>query len=103
MKDFIPWVRPESSWLVDLEEEEEEEEMTGLLDSYAAKKRKRRESSKRELDQAEGSNQLITDGGSEMQAIVISGSPEMGLSDQLDPEDVTPGEPRGFALIPPAL
>ena len=32
MKDFIPWVRPDSSRLADLEEEEEEEEMTGLLD-----------------------------------------------------------------------
>ena len=37
VEDFIPWVRPESSRLVDLEKEEEEE-MTGLLDRYAAKK-----------------------------------------------------------------
>ena len=41
MKDFIPWVHPESSRPTDLEEEEEEEEeMTGLLDRYAARKRK---------------------------------------------------------------
>ena len=41
MKDFVPWVRLESSRPSDLEEEEEEEEMTGLLDYYAARKRKR--------------------------------------------------------------
>ena len=40
MKDFIPWVHPDSSRLADLEEEEEEEEMTVLLDRYAARKRK---------------------------------------------------------------
>ena len=38
-----------------------------------------------------------------MQAIVIPGSLEMGLSDQPDPEDVTPGEPREVTLIPLAL
>ena len=47
MKDFVPWVHPESSRPSDLEEEEEEEEMTGPLDLYAAKKWKRQESSKR--------------------------------------------------------
>ena len=40
VRDFIPWVRPESSQPPDLEEEKEEE-MTGLLDRYAARKRKR--------------------------------------------------------------
>ena len=75
MKDFIPWVRPESSRPVVLEEEEEEEEMTGLLDHYAVRKRKWQESAKREANQAEGSNRPSTDGGSEMQAIIISGSP----------------------------
>ena len=40
VKDFIPWVRPESNRPADLEEEEEEEEMTGLFDRYAARKRK---------------------------------------------------------------
>ena len=43
VKDFIPWVHPESSKLVVLEEEEEEE-MTGLLDRYTARKRKQQES-----------------------------------------------------------
>ena len=32
MKDFVPWVHPESSQPSDLEEGEEEEEMTRLLD-----------------------------------------------------------------------
>ena len=40
MRDFIPWVCPESSQPSD-SEEEEEEKMTGLLDRYAARKRKR--------------------------------------------------------------
>ena len=38
-----------------------------------------------------------------MQAIIIPGSPEMGLCDQPDSEDVTSGEPRGVASILPAL
>ena len=50
MKDFVPWVHPESSQPSDLEEGKEEEEMTWLLDRYATKKRKRRESSKKEPD-----------------------------------------------------
>ena len=50
VKDFVPWVRPESRRLAVLEEEEEEKEMTGLLDRYAAKKRKQHESAEREPD-----------------------------------------------------
>ena len=50
VKDYVPWVCPESSRPADLEEEEEEEEMTWLLDCYAARKRKRQESAERELD-----------------------------------------------------
>ena len=38
-----------------------------------------------------------------MQAIIISGSPEMGSIDQPSPEDVALGEPRGVTPIPPAL
>ena len=66
MKNFVPWVRPESSRPPDLEEEEEEEEMTGLLNHYPSRKRNRQEGFERELDQAEGSNRHITDGDSEM-------------------------------------
>ena len=103
MKDFIPWVRPESNRPADLEEEEEEEEMIGLLDRYAARKRKRYESSEREPDRAKRSNRPITNGGSEMQVIVIPGSLKIGLSDQPDPDDVASGELREVTLISPAL
>ena len=103
VKDFVPWVRPESSRPSDLEKGEDEEEMTGLLDRYAARKRKRQESSEREPDHAEGSNWPTTDGYLEMHAIVIPGSPEMGSSDQPGPEDVALREPREVTLIPPAL
>ena len=41
VKDFVPWVRPESSQPLD-SEEGEEEKMTGLLDRYAARKRKQK-------------------------------------------------------------
>ena len=103
MKDFIPWVSPEPNRPTALEEEEEEEEMTRLLDRYAARKRKQQEDAKREADPTEGSDRLPTDGGSEMQAIVIPGSPETGSNDQLGPEDIARGEPRESTPIPPAL
>ena len=102
VKDFVPSVRLESSRPSDLEEGEEEEEIIGLLDCYAAGKRNKQESYERELDQAEGSNQPTTDGDSEMQAIVIPGSPKMGSSDQPGPKDVALREPREVTLIPPA-
>ena len=83
MEDFIPWVRPELSRPSASEEEEEEEEMTGLLDRYATRKRKRQEVAKREADRAEGPDRPPTDGGSEMQAIMIPSSLEMGSNDQI--------------------
>ena len=103
MKDFMPWVHPESSRPAVLEEEEEEEEMTGLLDHYAARKQKRQESAEREADQVEGINRPTTDGGSEIQAIIILGSLEMGSSDQLGSEGVALGELREVSQIPLAL
>ena len=99
MKDFVHWVHPESSQPSDLEEGEEEEEMTGLLNRYAARKRKRQESSEREPNQAKASSRPTMDGDSEMQAIVIPGSPEMGSSERPGLEDVALGEPRGATLI----
>ena len=76
-EDFIPWVSGEPKDFQDLEEKEREERMTGLLDRYAARKRKRQLSSNSEFDptQAAGSSQPVTEGGSEIQAIVILGSP----------------------------
>ena len=63
-----------------MEEEEWEERKTGLLDCYAARKRKRQLSSSSESDPAQtaGPSQPAAEGGLEMQAIVIPGSPEPG-------------------------
>ena len=55
--------------------------MTGLLDRYAVRKRKRQEEEEQEADWAEVSVCPPMDGGSEVQTIVISASPEMGSSD----------------------
>ena len=77
--------------------------MTGLLNRYAARKRKQQENAKREADQAEGSNRPSTYGGSEMQVIIIPGTPEMGSSDQSGSEGVTLGELREVTPNPPAL
>ena len=77
--------------------------MTGLLDRCATRKRKRHEDAEREADWDEGLSRLPMDGGSEIQAIVIPGSPEMGSSDQLGPENVALEKPREDTPIPPAL
>ena len=60
--------------------------MTGLLDRYASRKRKWELSSSSESDpaQAARSIQPAAEGGSEMQAIVIPGSPEPGTIDQTE-------------------
>ena len=106
MRDFIPWVRPESSQPPDLEEGEEEE-MTGLLNRYAARKRKQHENVERRsdaaLDQADGISRPATGGSSKMQAIIIPGSPETGSNDRLDIGDDALGESEEAALTPPAL
>ena len=77
--------------------------MTGLLDRYVARKWKWQKSFEREADQTKGSNRLSTDGGSEMQTIIIPASPEMGSSDQPGPEGVALGELREVTPIPPTL
>ena len=110
MRDFIPWVRPESSQPPYLEEEEEEK-MTGLLDRYAVRKRKRQEDVAREANaapnQAVGSSRLAAGGSSEEQAIIIPGSHETGSNDSLNIRDVVLGEavpapPVLQATLPPA-
>ena len=103
MEDFIPWVCLEPSRPSTWEEVEEEEEMTGLLDRYAARKRKQQEEAEREADLAKGSNRLPTDGGLEIQAIVIPGSPEKGSNDQSGPKGIAYGELRESIPIPPVL
>ena len=106
MRDFIPWVRSESSQPPD-SKEGEEEEMTGLLNRYAAKKRKWWENVKRRFDaapdQADGSSQPETGGSSELQMIIIPGSPETGSYDRLDIRDDALGELGEAAPTPPML
>ena len=91
-EDFVPWVSAEHEDFQDLEEEEREERMTGLLDRYVARIRKRQLSSGSESDispaQATGPSQLTAEGGLEMQAIIIAGSPESGPTDQTEPAGV---------------
>ena len=110
VRDFIPWVRPESSHPPDLEEEEEEE-MTGLLNRYVAKKRKQQEDAAREADaapdQAVGSSRPTTGGSSKEQAIIILSSPETGSNDCLDIGDdilgeAIPTQPVLQTILPPA-
>ena len=90
IEDFIPWVPPISSHPPDWEEEEEEEGMSDLIHNFAARKRKLDASFERVADAilgvAEGSGRSHSDEGSEVPIIIISGSPEMVLNDQLAPK-----------------
>ena len=79
--------------------------MMGLLDRYAACKRKRQVSSISESDptQAAGSSQLAAEGGSEMQAIVIPGSPELGATDQTERAGMARTKLKEVDSVPSAL
>ena len=99
---------PISRRSLDLEEEEEEEdEVFGLIQNFAARKRKRDASLEQDADVvpevAGGSDQPCPDGGSEVQAIVISGSPEMGLNDQPTLRNVTLAKSREASPVPAAI
>ena len=78
--------------------------MTGLLDRYAAHKRKRQLSSSSEFDSVQTAkpSQVAIEEGSEMQAIVIPGSPEPVATDQMEPTGVDRIESRADP-IPSAL
>ena len=104
-EDFVPWVRGENEDFQDLEEEEREERMTGLLDRYAARKRKRQLSSSSEFDPAQttGPSQSAAERGSEMQAIVIPGSPKPVPTYQIEPAGVDRIESQDADPIPSAL
>ena len=106
-EDFVPWVSFEHEDFQDLEEEEREERMTGLLDSYAARKRQRQLSSGIEFDiapaQAAGPSQPAAEGGSEVQVIIIPGSPESGPIDQTEPAGVARIESKEADPVPSAL
>ena len=104
-EDFILWVSGEHEDFQDMEEEEREERMTGLLNRYAARKRKRQLSSSSEFDPAQtaGPNQPATEGGLEIQAIVIPSSPEPGPTDQIEPAGVARIESKEADTITSAL
>ena len=105
--DFIPWVSAEHKDFQDLEEEEREERMTGLLDRYANRKRKRQLSSDSESNiapaQTEGPSQPVAEGGSEVQGIIIPGSPELGPTYQTELTGVARIESKEVDPVPSAL
>ena len=106
-EDFVPWVSAKHEDFQDLEDEEREERMTGLLDRYATRKRKRQLSSGSESDiasaQAMGPSQPAAEGGSEVQTIIIPGSPGSGPTDQTEPAGVAWVESKEADLVPSAL
>ena len=104
-EDFVPWASAEHEDFQDLEEEEWEERMTGLLDRYASRKRKWQLSynSGSDLTQTTGPSQPAAEGGSEMQAIVIPGSPEPGPTDQMEQAGVARIESKEVDPVPSAL
>ena len=86
MEDFIPWVPPISRhFSVKEEEEEKEDDMSSLVHNFAARKHKRdamlEQVANAVPEGARGSSQPCPDGGSKVQAIVISNSPEMNADD----------------------
>ena len=106
-EDFVPWASAEYKDFQDLEDEELEERMTGLLDRYAARKKKQRLSSGNESDiapaQAAGPSQPAVEGGSEVQAIIIPGSPESGPPNQTEPARDARTESKEDDLVLSAL
>ena len=95
---LISWIPLISRRSPDWEEEEEEDGMSDLIHNFAARKRKRDAILEQVADALHevprGSGQPRSDEGSEVQTIVISGSPEMALKDQPALENVTLVESR---------
>ena len=107
VEDFILWIPLVSLRCPNWEKEEEEDRMSDLIHNFAARKRKR-DASLEQVANAipevvEGSGQSRSDESSEVQAIVISSSPEMGLTDQLALENVTLAESREVSPSPMAI
>ena len=78
MEDYVPWVPPISNHPPDWEEEEEEDKMSDLVHNFATRKKKRDVSFKWVVDAIP---EVPGGEGLDVQAIVILGSPEMGLND----------------------
>ena len=107
-EDFISWVPPISRRSPDREEvDEEENEMSVLVHNFAARKRKRvvilEQAADAVPEVARGSSQPGPDGGSEVQAIIILGSPKTSLNDQPAMGNVTMKESREASPVPAAL
>ena len=81
--------------------------MSDLIHNFAARKQKRDASLEKAADALPevdgGSGQPRLTKGSEVQAIVILGSPEMGLNDQLALENITLAESREASPVPAAI
>ena len=106
--EFILWVPPISRRSLNREEEEEEEDsMSDLAYNFSSRKRKRDAILEQEVDVvpevARGSSKPGPDGGSEVQAIVISGSPKMSLNDQPVTRNVTMEESKEASPVPATL
>ena len=86
VEDFIPWVSPISSYHPAKEEEEKEDEMADPVHNFDARKHKRGAIFKRVTDTTPKvvgeANQHPIGKGSDVQAIVVSDSPEMGFHGQ---------------------
>ena len=91
VEDFVPWILPISSRPSDLEEKEEEDEMFDLVYNFAAHKQKHDASFKRV---AEAIPEVVRGEVLDVQAIVITGSPEMCLNDQSALKNATLVESR---------
>ena len=87
VEDFFPWVTPISSLPPVSEEEEQEDKMADPIHNFGARKRKQGASFKGAADVtaelADDAGQPASGEDLDMQAIVISGLPEMGFHGQL--------------------
>ena len=86
MEDFIPWVLLISSCPPTRDEEERKDETANLIHNFGAQKRKRGANFKRATGAipevtGEASHQPSNE-SSDVQAIVVSNSPEMGFHGQ---------------------
>ena len=83
VEDFVPWVSPISSRPLAREEEEQEEEMANLVHNFGARKRKRGANFKQATgatpEVAGEASQQPSEESSNVQALVVSDSPEMGF------------------------
>ena len=86
MEDFVPWVPPISSLPPTREKEEEEDKIADLVHNFGARKCKRGANFKRGNDAtsevASRDDQHPFGENSDVQAIVVSDSPEMGFHGQ---------------------